>query len=84
MVYELELEPATGIASIAVVGRHSADEFFAALPGTWTQPGYKTHDRIWDFRRADLAFSTRDVRRLARFLLRERPEAVAWLLEGRC
>ena len=72
MIYELELDPATGIAMIAVEGSPSADEFFAALPGTWAQPGYKTHHRLWDLRRANLDFDAQEIRQLARFVLRDR------------
>jgi hypothetical protein len=72
MAYQLELDPDTGIARITVEGGYTMEEFFAEIPGTWSQPGYKSHPRLWDFRRADLGFTTEEMRRLARFVLRGR------------
>lgn len=71
-LFHLELDAATGIARIPVRGSYSIDEFLAALPGTWTQPGYRSHHRLWDLSRAELDFSTRELRRLARYVLRDR------------
>ena len=83
MKYHLELDPATGIATIRVEGRYTMDEFFDHLPETWSQPGYKSHPRLWDLRGADLEFSSAEIRRLAQFVVRARggdPHRTAFVL----
>ena len=68
MQLRLELDPATQILTITPTTPMSLDEWKSQLRRLWSDPTYRSHARLWDFRAAVFeGLSPEEVEKLARF-----------------
>jgi len=69
----IQIEPGTGMAIATCSGVLRLSDAKEGAAALWKTPGWSGRSAVWDFREAQFALSSSDVRAIARFIVSRQP-----------